>query len=456
MSQRSHSTLKELFVAELFATSLKNLKILSICRNHLDFTYFENESEKKVWKFISNYFDLFDKCPSIGNMAQTLGNDEKVLELLANIKITKVHDDTSHLLPVLQLFIKRTRQNRMVEKWNEMNKRGESDDALEFLRDESERIANFKLGEEAHSWIFQDYLTRENMRLSRTPEEIYNSKVRTYIDELDEKLGGGVNRGRALCVLARSGGHKTSFLRHVAIKNALAGLKGVYIQGEDSKEESENMFDAAWMDISLDTLMKGEHLKGADRERLEETYNAIMEGGGDVALITNTEADGMYLEDIYVQLKDIEERIGQIDFICVDYLERMLFKSNRIGVNLKDERFRRVAISNYINNLAVRFKCAVFTATQANDIDPKEYNSEEYYLRRGQISESKGALNAFSFFITFNQTDDEAEGATMRILIEKARGRKRNQNLRIAMKPEHQIFYDRDTTMKRHYSPQLK
>ena len=119
---------------------------------------------------------------------------------------------------------------------------------------------------------------------------------------------------------------------------------------------------------------------------------------------------------------DIENTQGKLDFMCLDYLE--LFDpgdGKRYGTSNDAERKRREAVSNKLKNIAVEFDIAIFTATQAATVATELLNDPEFVQTRYHISEFKGVIKPFSYFVTLNKTKDEEDNDFMRIYIDKMR-----------------------------------
>ena len=68
-------------------------------------------------------------------------------------------------------------------------------------------------------------------------------------------------------------------------------------------------------------------------------------------------------------------------------------------------------------------------------------------MTRSDISEFKGAIKPFSYFLTLNQTDDEYDSGTMRIFIDKLRKYKSRRLFTIAQSMENSRFYNSSKTL---------
>ena len=80
-----NNTLASNFVTELLAIALSKRTIFDIVRQYMKFSYFQIESEKKLWQWVTNRYDKTGKIPTIGQIQQQFSEDESVLEKVAEI-----------------------------------------------------------------------------------------------------------------------------------------------------------------------------------------------------------------------------------------------------------------------------------------------------------------------------------------------------------------------------------
>ena len=117
-----------------------------------------------------------------------------------------------------------------------------------------------------------------------------------------------------------------------------------------------------------------------------------------------------------------------------------------------EEKHRRQAVARALSNLVTSKGIkALFTATQASNVDSSSVNSEEFVLTRNDISGDKNLLDSFSLFYTLNQTMAEYNNQTMRIFIDKSRHSsklKKNKYFIQQQLYERGSFYDRKKTLQ--------
>ena len=77
---KNSDSLASNFVTELLAIALNKRTIFDMVRQHMKYSYFQVESEKKLWQWITARTDRTGRIPTIGQMQQQFAEDEAVLE----------------------------------------------------------------------------------------------------------------------------------------------------------------------------------------------------------------------------------------------------------------------------------------------------------------------------------------------------------------------------------------
>ena len=162
----------------------------------------------------------------------------------------------------------------------------------------------------------------------------------------------------------------------------------------------------------------------------------------------------MNIDDCKEYIDDIEKAYGKVHMVLFDYLE-IFNVSGKFSHDDQGERKRREIIAKRITNTATHFKLLSITATQANDIKPDKWNNPDFVLTRSDISEFKGALKPFSYFITLNQTRDEYDAGIIRIHNDKFRKYKSGQTYRNYQSLGNSRFYDSRRTLQYFWDEKL-
>jgi len=407
------------FVLELSKSCLQSQKILEICKSHLKYQYLENETQKKFFKYIFELNDLDStKLPTFGILSQTFSKDEKFISLLSQVKKVK-ETNHEHLLTSLQDFIKEKKFRILYSSLGELFNLGKHDEAYQLLAQESTSINEFSLKETYYDRIFHDFETRHQERSKNADHSVLTEKCTYGIPGIDDATRGGFEYGTAICILARSGGGKSTYLKWIGLSNARLGKRVVHFQAEGTKKEVKELYDSAWTSIDLEDIELGV-LPESKRKGIEKFQRDVLISGGEIFTYAKEEFDQMSINEVYEVLTDIESIYGKIDLVILDYLEIFTVKGS-YGKDDGSERRRRADLGNRIVNISTKFHCGVATATQSNDIAPDFYENPAKVLTRHHIAEYKSAIAPFAAFLTLNQTSDEKSEGVIRIYADKFR-----------------------------------
>ncbi len=426
------------FFTELFKTSLLSHRFYETVSPHLEYHLFEDESHKKLLKYLKLYFDEYQVLPSLGEIAQTYTEDDKLLSLLDQIRETPKVQSEDILLSSFESFIRKARfvnlYNQLYDKFKK-----DSEEAIEYMEEESSKIANFSLRQTYYSRLFSEFEERQNER-ENTIEEHLSGKISWGIPALDNITSGGIDRGTSALLLGRSGKGKSTALRWTGIANARHGKKVLHFQFEGTKKACYRQYDSGWTGITKNDLLWGT-IDPNLKERLVKISQQIVDSRGEIFIVANERFDELTIEEA----RDITENFvkvhGSVDLIIIDYIEI-------VGTNksFTSERERRNYLASKCTNIAVEFDCAVLTATQANDIRPENYNNPDFFMTRSDISEFKTLIKPFSYFITLNCTDTEYAQGMQRMYVDKMRDDFAGQIISLCSDFETGRYYDQERT----------
>lgn len=435
------------FLVELIKCCFVSDKILEICKKHLQLQYLENDQQKKLLKHMFNVHDLEGKLPTLGTLSQAFSGDKDVITLLAQIKKSNVSDQQMIILDSFSSFIKRSRFILLYDRVGDMYNQGKHQEAIDYLDKESTSINSFNLKDTYYTRVFQDFQKRQELREREIEDRsVLNEKCVFGIPEMDAHTKGGFNKGTSVCILARSGGGKSTFLRWIGLSNARLGKRVVHFQGEGTEKDCLDTYDAGWTSIDLHEIELG-IMPQSKKDKIYKTQKDIINGGGEIFVYASETFDSMSINDCREKLMEIESIYGKVDLVLFDYME-ILTVNGAYSTSESGERKRREDLANKITNIAVEFKVGVATATQANDIMPKDYNNPDFVLTRHHISEYKGAIKPFSYFLTVNMTDDERERGYCRIYADKFRKYRAGLTWVICQSLSNSRFYDHKRTVE--------
>lgn len=408
------------FLHELFKICLKKPEILVLTRDYLKYQYLPGEEYKLVWQAIINYYELNSSCISTGILSQKFQMNERVQTVLSKIKTADLisQDDA---VEQLKEFIRLNLFIDSYDKIGELYQKGDKNQAIELLKSAYDELDNFSIKKSVgHTQVFtslvdrlikrrEDAKEKENVKVQR--------KLPTGITPLDVQIGGGVDRGDTLCFMAGSGIGKSKALKWVGISLSRRGFKVLHVQLEGSESEALDAYDAGITGSTISNLEEGifsDHSLKVIREGCEYISNL----GGEIYM----KAYSQFNSATMLEIRALVAELGDVDALILDYIELAdPGNGKRYETNNEGERARRTAVSNELKNIAVEFDLAGFTATQSTTVDTKESDDPDFVLTRYHISEFKGLLKPFSYFITMNQTDDEYREGIIRLYGDKTR-----------------------------------
>lgn len=434
--------LSENFIVELFKSCISNRNVLELVKQHLQFHFLPDESHKKIWNAIIQIFELTNSVPTMGVLTEKLKSDNKCLNVLLDIKRCKI-PDASAILPSFETFIKEVRFVSLYTETGKLWNKGDQDKAIAELAKESEKILKFSLSSGLYAKVFLDFDKRQEQRQHK--EHLEDKKIPLGIHCMDFDIRGGGRVGTSGLLLARSGTGKTTFLRWVGIAAARIGLRVVHFQIEGTEEECLEAYDAAWTGTTLEDIEFG-NLSKENVRKIKNVNNDLIQGKGEIFVIAPEEFGSLYIEECDEMIEDLEKTYGKISLALFDNIE--LFETKGQFPNSEmGERKRRESLGNKITNIAIKRKLFSLATTQANDIRPDKYNNPDFVMTRSDISEFKGMVKPFSYFWTWNVTDDEYNASMGRIFNDKFRRHKSGQVRKIYTDSESARFYDSSRTL---------
>jgi len=442
----ANNKLAENFIVELLAVALQKRTIMDIAKQYLKFSYLQEESEKRMWQWITKRYDKTGVVPTIGQMQQEFIDDEDILDKIKEIKdFEPTNENEAELIvETFERYIKQMKFLEANDKIVEAYNRGEKDASYDLLIKYADDISKFSIQNAKFESVFNDFEERQTKRKS----EDYNFrfKVPTNIDELDYRLGGqfgGPETGECVLWLGDSGSGKSQCLVHVGVAAARNGHRVAHFQLEGTREQCLNRYDAAW----TGTLYSDVKMGNITDKRMEISKRIIKKlRKSDIFVSSEENWGGKTLVDIHRELKEMEKAHGKIDVIVIDYLE-LVEVGDGHNYSPSEERFRQAKLAKGMKQLAMEFNAVVHTATQSNSIPEEQRNDPAFVITRANLSEDKGKIRPFDIFVTINQTRDEMKEEIMRLHTDKLRDYQNGDPIFIYNNFAFSRFYDRKKTM---------
>jgi len=439
------------FLIELFCLCIKNKQVYENIAPFIEYSYFPSEPYKKIWKNLTNRYSLDQSLPSLGILSQTFETDEKILDILKQIKVCNP-PILDMFLTAFEDFIKKCMFVKYYEEVAISYNKGDKEGAFAMTIQFSADLQAFTLKKPYYEPIFSKFADRyQEKYLNNLLQSVSvdNFIFSFGIDEIDF-YAGTPKKGDLILITAESGKGKSQMLKWIAISNARKGAKVLHFQLEGTKEECYEAYDAAWtgsfqIDIENTTLSE---------EKLKNIHAIAAKIQGEIYVECPGQFDSISCVDIDHKITELEKIYGKFQLIVIDYCE-LTEPGDGKKYSPKEERFRREAIVNRFKNIAVKHDLILATATQATDVNIAERKLPDFKLTRSNISEFKGIVRPFSYHFTINHTDTEYEQSLARIYCDKFRKRRSGQTVKIATGFDRQRFYNKKRTFEL-FEPALK
>lgn len=213
-----------------------------IADNNLTKEYFPQfESE---YSFIVNHYNKYNQVPDI----------ETFVKAFPNFDVINVTESTEYLISELY---REKNENYLAATFNKIRDllmKGETEKAMETFSSSAEGLSE-RVRLEAVDIL--DDISRYDIYLDKT-KDFSKYYVTTGFKELDESLGGGIDRRNAYFVVsARAGYGKTLVMIKMAAAAAEKGLRVGFYEGEMSVEKIGNRLDTIISHISNSAINHG-------------------------------------------------------------------------------------------------------------------------------------------------------------------------------------------------------
>jgi len=415
--------LGEDLLIEIAKSCIVSTEILEAVKPHLKYSYIKQAPMKEVFKYIFDYHSSTTKPPTIGLLSQNVGNKE-ALPLIGKIRECNIYDRKDDILLGFEEFIRRSRTMALILECKDLINAQKFDEAIKLQAEESASINAFSLKRDTYGRVIRDFdqiINRAKLRA-----ETKNVRIPTGIPQFDYHTKGGIKLGTSLLGVGRSGSGKSTFLRSLGYHAMFRGFNVIHFSAEDTKEEIEEAYTAAWTNIELDSIREGD-LNGADWKKIEKARQAYMAQCGEIVVHAFEQFHTASIADCRNILIDVMKELP-IHLAIFDYLEKFSpGDGKRYSTSQDGETKQKVVTAEKIVNIGKEFNIACAAMTQASNI-PKGspsgelgWNNQAFVMTRENISNAKQTIDPFQYSMTLNQTEDENDNEIMRIHEEKFR-----------------------------------
>jgi replicative DNA helicase len=443
------TTLASAYVVELLALAMKRRSIFDIVKEHLKFSYLQDEAQKKLWQWIVKTETRTGRVPTWGSVQQQFRDNDAVLDILEAISEVEVGDEDLHddnvWLEGFEKFIKKMKFLEVNDRITDLYNQGKKEQAWDAFVKGAEEFSSFTIQSAKFETVFGDFAERQALRQS----EDYNKrfKVPTGIDELDFRLGGangGAETGEFVLWMGESGRGKSQLGVHLGVTAARHGHRVAHFQLEGTKEQCMNRYDAAW----TGTLYSEVKIGNIPANKLKVTQRIVEKLCRTDIIVSSEETfNAKTIPDIRREIDEMEKTYGKIDVIIIDYLE-LAEPGDGHNYSPSEERFRQTKLAKSCKMLAMEYNAVVHAFTQTSDVPADLRNDPDFVITRSYLNEDKGKVRPTDILITLNQTKDEYDENVMRLHTEKLRDYQNGNPIHICTNFSHARFYDRKRTME--------
>jgi KaiC/GvpD/RAD55 family RecA-like ATPase len=136
--------------------------------------------------------------------------------------------------------------------------------------DKESRMSEKTLREEVNELQTQLAKLQKRLESLEGREERVNTKVRTFIDDFDDLIGGGIPQGHVCLISGPSGAMKTSIALYALHHNSENGVNPLYISLEETKESLQEGLQSLGLEGNSDFVvdigrLRTEHMEVEER-----------------------------------------------------------------------------------------------------------------------------------------------------------------------------------------------
>jgi replicative DNA helicase len=424
---------------ELFRLSLHDNYICQIVTTKIKGNWLQDEVERDFHTELKYQSETLNTKPTFGTMmlaARTATNKE-LFEYVQLIKETKL-GEANTLIKSVEDFIKRAMFISLYDSSGELFNKNQKKKAYNVFIKGAEDLSKFSLSQDLVEPVFANFPVRNANRI------IEASKGRDLmpcgIDGIDA-ITGGWQRKEYILFLSGSKGTKSYCMTHMGINYARRGIGVIHVQLEGTRKQVLDRYDAAWLGSSYTDVRAG-----IIEEAKFKSYRKIVDniGKGEIFVHAPERYNSMNMLDVRQLVIDIKKK-RDIGVVIIDYLDLCPPDSDKYSVN--DERMKKQRSSRAMKDLAMDTDTLVISNTQSNSVNFELMNDPDFVLRRENLSEDRGTVQAVDGLITINRTKEERANGTARLFVDAFRDYQSDQVIQIHQNLRRARFYDRKATI---------
>lgn len=374
-------------------------------------SYFEKESNRKMFQFFKKHFKQYNDLPDIDITKNELRDlDSTLIDGVYNKDAAD--EKRSYIYEKTLTFIKHAMMAEKIEKSIGLMEKGQFDEILSEIK----QVLSFNLDTSLGISLKQVEERYEKIR------EMETERITTGHSVLDALLHGGWAKKELYGVAAPPGIGKSIFLANWAVNAVKAGYDTLVYTLEIAEERLSMRHDAILTRIPTDEL-------ALDLEKIKKKYESlakITKANLWIKEFPTKSATINHLKAHYEQLKLYEGFEPKIIF--VDYAGLMK-PSYRVGEGYDDLK----TIFEDLRGWAGEIEVPIVTAAQTNRKSLDEKGGTKEVITQAQVAESLGITQTLDLFMTIIQSRIEKEEGTINLYIDKHRNGESSKTLKYSI-----------------------
>lgn len=340
---------------------LNNSEYVKKVLYHLKPEYFENYSERIIFKIFRNYINKYsiEKLPTATVLKLILSKSSKLTEEQFSQAVEKIDEidnfeneeiDLKWLIDETEDFCKSKAMENAILK------------SVDLLQNDEKQLSKIQeMVSEALKVSFDNdlginYFDEKHIIKRFKNYNLEVQKIPCHLSEMNIAFNGGFEKKSLSVFLGGTHSGKTQSMRSICKDMVEQNYNCVYITFEMSDEKITQGVDANFLNVPINDI------SDYDENKFKNGLISIAEKSGKLWLKeyptrgASTNVIKNYIDDLYIKEKFIP------DIIFIDYINIMnsdLYSGNQ-------EHLRVKSISEELRGLSVDLNCAVITATQTN------------------------------------------------------------------------------------------
>ncbi len=395
---------------------MKLLKMISMdgglvdeAMKHVQPHYFSTPELRWIAQQFVAYYQRYSGVPSIA-VLQQLVNTVPKLKPTVDPLLYAMH--TSHLQEgdfIKDKFLDWIRQcifhrsfKEATSLWNN-NKR---DDAISLMQSRMEEMQRVHWETMDDGWLMEGAGARELARAEGFEDQL-NFPISTSLPGVDQVLDGGLSPGELGIWIAYAKGGKSTLLMNHGAESARQYRPVLHFVLEGSRALVENRYDSYFSQWKYSDVKKGK-MGGQAYKAMMQEYQTLHR---QVLVCALLEKWDYSILDIDARLKHYRRMYGwKPEMIIIDYGDLLHGRSPPYQAPWMSERdcFRDMKL---LSNRGY----AVWTASQAQRPQGKNYDVDEHIIKVAQIAGGIEKVRVADFVGSINMTADEKQNGVARL-----------------------------------------